>query len=44
MELWSRRDPVTPFGAAGTYKSGVDELSRIFPCPPQDEVAADGDD
>jgi ketosteroid isomerase-like protein len=31
MELWSRRDPVTLFGAAGTYKSGWDELSRIFP-------------
>jgi ketosteroid isomerase-like protein len=31
MELWSRRDPVTLFGAAGIYKSGWDELSRIFP-------------
>jgi hypothetical protein len=31
MELWSRRDPVTLFGAAGMYKSGWDELSRIFP-------------
>jgi ketosteroid isomerase-like protein len=31
MELWSRRDPVTLFGAAGMYQSGWDELSRIFP-------------
>ena len=31
MEMWSRRDPVTLFGAAGMYKSGWDELSRIFP-------------
>ena len=31
MELWSRRDPVTLFGAAGMYKSGWDELSRTFP-------------
>jgi ketosteroid isomerase-like protein len=31
MELWSRRDPVTLFGAAtGGAKSGWDELSRIF--------------
>ena len=30
MELWSRRDPVTLFGAAGMYKSGWDELSGIF--------------
>ena len=30
MELWSRRDPVTLFGAAGMYASGWDELSRIF--------------
>jgi hypothetical protein len=31
MEMWSRRDPVTLFGAAGMYTSGWDELSRIFP-------------
>jgi ketosteroid isomerase-like protein len=31
MEMWSRRDPVTLFGAAGMYKSGWDELSRMFP-------------
>jgi ketosteroid isomerase-like protein len=31
MELWSRRDPVTLFGAAGMSKAGWDELSRIFP-------------
>ncbi len=31
MELWSRRDPVTLFGAAtGGCKTGWDELSRIF--------------
>jgi ketosteroid isomerase-like protein len=31
MQLWSRRDPVTLFGAgSGGYKSGWDELSRIF--------------
>ena len=31
MELWSRRDPVTLFGAAtGGAKSGWAELSRIF--------------
>jgi ketosteroid isomerase-like protein len=30
MELWSRRDPVTLFGAAGMYKSGWDELTGIF--------------
>jgi ketosteroid isomerase-like protein len=31
MELWSRRDPVTLFGAAsGECKAGWDELSRIF--------------
>jgi ketosteroid isomerase-like protein len=31
MELWSRRDPVTLFGAfSGECKSGWDELSRIF--------------
>jgi ketosteroid isomerase-like protein len=31
MEMWSRNDPVTLFGAAGMYKSGWDELSEIFP-------------
>ncbi len=31
MEMWSRRDPVTLFGAAGMYKAGWDELSRTFP-------------
>jgi ketosteroid isomerase-like protein len=31
MEMWSRRDPVTLFGAAGMYVSGWDELSRVFP-------------
>jgi ketosteroid isomerase-like protein len=30
MELWSRRDPLTLFGAWGPNKSGWDELSRIF--------------
>ncbi len=31
MELWSRWDPVTLFGAAtGECKTGWDELSRIF--------------
>ena len=31
MEMWSRRDPVTLFGAAGMFNSGWDELSRTFP-------------
>ena len=31
MELWSRRDPVTLFGAAGMCESGWDTLSEIFP-------------
>ena len=31
MKMWSRRDPVTLFGAAGMYVSGWDELSRVFP-------------
>ena len=31
MELWSRRDPVTLFGAAGMNQSGWDELSKTFP-------------
>ena len=31
MRLWSRRDPVSLFGAGtGGYRSGWDELSRIF--------------
>lgn len=31
MELWSRRDPLTLFGASsGMAKTGWDELSRIF--------------
>jgi hypothetical protein len=31
MELWSRRDPVTLFGAATDgCKAGWDELGRIF--------------
>jgi ketosteroid isomerase-like protein len=30
MKLWSRRDPVTLFGAWGMSRSGWDELSRIF--------------
>ena len=31
MELWSRREPVTLFGAAtGECRTGWDELSRIF--------------
>jgi ketosteroid isomerase-like protein len=31
MELWSRRDPVTLFGAIGMSESGWDKLSEIFP-------------
>jgi ketosteroid isomerase-like protein len=31
MELWSRRDPVTLFGAAGMFNSGWKELSETFP-------------
>jgi ketosteroid isomerase-like protein len=31
MELWSHRDPVTLFGAAGMFTSGWDELSELFP-------------
>ena len=31
MDLWSRQDPVTLFGAAGMFKSGWEELSRTFP-------------
>jgi ketosteroid isomerase-like protein len=30
MELWSRRDPVTQFGAWGPNKSGWEEVSRTF--------------
>jgi ketosteroid isomerase-like protein len=30
MELWSRRDPVTLFGAMGKSESGWGELSRTF--------------
>ena len=31
MELWSRRDPVTLFGAIGMSESGWDKLSETFP-------------
>jgi ketosteroid isomerase-like protein len=31
MELWSRHDPVTLFGAIGMCESGWDKLSEIFP-------------
>src|SRR4029453_12750179 len=31
MELWSRRDPVTLFGAIGMSEAGWDKLSEIFP-------------
>jgi ketosteroid isomerase-like protein len=30
MELWSRRDPVTLFGAIGMSESGWDKLSKTF--------------
>jgi ketosteroid isomerase-like protein len=30
MELWSRRDPVTLFGAIGMSESGWDKLGRTF--------------
>ncbi|HYZ30093.1 MAG TPA: DUF4440 domain-containing protein [Thermoleophilaceae bacterium] len=30
IELWSRRDPVTLFGAIGMSESGWDKLSRTF--------------
>jgi ketosteroid isomerase-like protein len=30
MELWSRRDPVTLFGAIGMSESGWDQLSKTF--------------
>jgi Tol biopolymer transport system component len=31
MELWSRRDPVTLFGAIGMSESGWEKLSHTFP-------------
>ena len=31
MELWSRRDPVTLFGAAGMCQSGWEKLGETFP-------------
>ncbi len=30
MELWSRRDPVTLYGALGISESGWEQLSQIF--------------
>jgi ketosteroid isomerase-like protein len=30
MEMWSKQDPVTLFGAWGPCKSGWDEVSRVF--------------
>ena len=30
MELWSRRDPVTLFGAIGMSEAGWDKLGAIF--------------
>jgi ketosteroid isomerase-like protein len=30
MELWSKRDPVTLFGAIGMSESGWDQLSKTF--------------
>src|SRR6185503_11909985 len=30
MELWSRQDPVTLFGAIGMSESGWEQLSRTF--------------
>jgi ketosteroid isomerase-like protein len=30
LRLWSRRDPLSLFGAAGMFATGWDELSRIF--------------
>jgi ketosteroid isomerase-like protein len=30
LELWSRHDPVTLFGALGPNKTGWEEVSRIF--------------
>jgi hypothetical protein len=31
MELWSRRDPVTLFGAAGMCERGWGAISKTFP-------------
>jgi ketosteroid isomerase-like protein len=31
MELWSRRDPVSLFGAAGMFETGWQQLSETFP-------------
>jgi ketosteroid isomerase-like protein len=31
MKLWSRRDPVTLFGAIGMSEAGWDKLGEIFP-------------
>jgi ketosteroid isomerase-like protein len=31
MQLWSHRDPVSLFGAAGMFTSGWDELREMFP-------------
>jgi ketosteroid isomerase-like protein len=31
MEMWSRREPVTLFGAAGMFESGWEQLSETFP-------------
>ncbi len=30
LEMWSKKDPVTLFGALGPCKSGTDELTRTF--------------
>ncbi len=30
MEMWSRREPVTAFGAAGMFASGWEQLSETF--------------
>jgi ketosteroid isomerase-like protein len=30
--MWSRRDPVTLFGAAGMFESGWEQLSETFQC------------
>ncbi len=30
MKLWSQRDPVSLFGAAGMYKSGWEDVSETF--------------
>lgn len=31
MKLWSRRDPVTLFGAMGMSEAGWETLGEIFP-------------